>query len=185
MDNAGPSVTVVTRNADADDLTDSDYHDIYVELRGQHTLREFAALSQTRYSIAWWSKIEHGADLTREARNDLRRAIGLPMLPLTVAQATASATPGAVVYQVGSDPATRIILVGHPAPVTMRLNGKLDVSEDLGQLALQSHVTEVTRPRNRRAISVPSELWQRLNEARQAAGATWPIFLHDLLRGDQ
>ena len=181
MSNAWPNVTMVTRNADADDLTDDDYHDIYIELRGQHTLREFAALSQTRYSIAWWSKIEHGAELTRDARNDLRRAVGLAPLPPTVAQATASADPGAVVYQVGAAPATRVILVGHPAPLTMHLNGELDVSEEIGELAPKSRVTEVTRARNRRAISVPCELWQRLNEARIAAGASWATFLNDLL----
>lgn len=176
-------VVEVTRAAGADSLTDAEYHEIFEELRGKHSLREFALLSQTRYSIAWWSKIERGAMLTRDARNDLRRAVGLAPLPPTVAQATARADPGAVVYQVGAAQASHIILVGHPTPLTLRLNGKLDASEGFGGLALQSHVTEVTRPRNRRAISVPCELWQRLNEARRAAGSSWAIFLGDLLPG--
>ena len=81
-----PPVTLVTHTARAaDNLTDAEYRDIYDELRQQHSLRQFVQITHTAYSIAWWSKYEHDSiALTRQARNELRAAVGLQPLPLTV-----------------------------------------------------------------------------------------------------
>ena len=175
-------ITEVTRSAAIDSLTDDDYRDIYDELRLQHSLRQFVEITSTQYSIAWWSKFErHDADLTRPAKNDLRRAVGLPALPPTVQEATAGVDPNAVVYQVGEDRPNRVILIGHHHPLRMTLNGILDVSEENAEAPPGSHVTGVTRRPPRRSVSLRPELWQSLNEARVAAGASWEEFLQPLL----
>lgn len=177
--NAKPPVTLVTRAARAtDELSDADYRDIYDELRQQHSLRQFVEIAHTQYSIAWWSKYERGdVALTRQARNELRLAVGLALLPLTVEQATAEIDPDAAIYQVGADAITRVVLVGHHAPLTMHLNGTLDIDD----LAPQPRVTTVTRPRNRRTVSIQPSLWQRLNVARQAQNLTWDQYLERVM----
>lgn len=182
-------VETVTRDAGADDLTDQDYRDIYDELRGQHSLRAFVEIVASRYSFAWWSKYERGdVELTRDARTELRRAVGLPLLPPTIAQATTDVDPNAVVYRVGHERLTRVVLVGHPRPLTIHLNGTLAAREDdagdaddIADPPPDPHVTEVTRRKKRQTISLDPELHRRLNAARQAAGVTWAAFFQPLL----
>jgi transcriptional regulator with XRE-family HTH domain len=169
------SVTVVTRNASTDDITDDDYRDIFCELREQHPLRQFARLAQTGYSIAWWSKFERGeVELTRAARNELRRAVGLPALPLTIGEAAAIADPDATVYRVGDGVPDVVILAAHRAPLVMSLNGALNVVEDVPS---NPRVTTVTRATRRKSVHVGVAIWERLNSARQAAGLTWDEYL--------
>lgn len=172
-------VTVVTRNAHTDDLTDDDYRDIYAELREQYTLRQFALMSTTVYSIAWWSKYEHGeVELTRTARNELRRAVGLAELPVTVAEAVGLADPDATVYRVGTERPDVVILAAHQAPIVMHLNGSLTVAADVPP---NSHVTEVTRRTRRKTVSILPAIWDVLNRARQSAGLTWDEYLFALV----
>lgn len=171
-------VTEVTRNAESDTLTASDYREIYEELRSNHTLRQFVAMTQTRYSIAWWSKYERGElELTREARNELRQAVGMPQLAPTVAEAVASADPNATVYRVGERRPNRIVLVGHDEPLTMRLNGSLTVDDVVPDV----RVTAVTRRARRVSVKLDTALHDRLNQARMAKGLTWAEFLSRLL----
>lgn len=168
-------VTVVTRNAYTDDLTDDDYRDIYAELREQHALRQFVTMIASGYSIAWWSKFEHGeVELTRPARNELRCAVGLDALPVTVGEAVALADPDAVVYRVGTERPGVVILAAHQAPIVMRLNGALTVGEDMPP---NRRVTEVTRARRRKTVSILPAIWAALNQARQSAGLTWDEYL--------
>lgn len=188
-----PVTTVTARAEAADNLTPADYRDIYDELRSKAPLRGFVEMIHSQYSIAWWSKYERNdVTLTRPARNELRVAVGLPALPLTVAEATVRVNPDATVYQVGRAPATRVVLVGADAPaaLTLRLNGNLAVehpersgtaSQDPAQT---SGVTAVTRPPRRatptRAIRVSLTRFERLNAARRRAGLTWDAFLDRL-----
>lgn len=169
------TVSVVTRDASVDSLTNGDYRDIYTELREQYTLRQFAQMATTGYSIAWWSKYEHGeVELTRPARNELRRAVGLAELPLTVGEATADVEPDAVVYRVGIDRPDVVILVHHREPIVMHLNGALTATADV---PLNSHVTLVTRGRSRKSVSILPAIWQRLNQARKKASLSWDEYL--------
>ena len=58
-------------------------------------------------------------------RNELRRAVGLAALPPTVAEATATASPSAAVWQVGDGvPDTVIMVSGEPC--TISVNGAVD-----------------------------------------------------------
>jgi len=169
-------VTEVTANATRDSLTNSDYRDIYDEVRaldsqsGKYTmsLDKFVTLVTSAYSKAQWSKYHNGqAELTRTMRNELRLAIGYPALPATLEEAVATAHPDARVVQVGSEQATNIVMIGHNEPVTVHVNG--DISVD-------ANVTEVTggtrrhRPRRRLIRPVASEAQ---NKRRIAAGLSW------------
>jgi transcriptional regulator with XRE-family HTH domain len=167
-------VTEVTRNANSDDLTATDYREIYEELRSSHTLRQFAELVHTRYSIAWWSKFERGeVELTREARNELRRAVGPDELPPTVTEAIAEVDPNAAVYRVGAQRPNRVVLVGHDEPITMHLNGTLTIVD----VVPQRHVTAVTRRARRVSVSIQPALHERLNALRTARNWSWEELL--------
>lgn len=172
-----------------DDLADSDYRDIYDEIRTGHTLRQFITLAGSSLSPTWWSQYEAGNKaLTWRARNDLRRAVGLPVLPMPARDLLAETVhPDAEVARVGDDPqARRVLLLATDAAVTVSWNG------DGPQIAASADVTGVTRtqPENtvrrsrrakRAALSVSIELHEQLNAARQRAGLSWPAFLSRLV----
>jgi hypothetical protein len=156
----------------AEDLTEEDYRCIYSELREKCSLRAFAEFIHSEVSHAWWGRYENQlAPLNHERRNELRRVVGLPELPWTVAQSLGNVSPNAAVWALGEQPVKRVVLVGADAPqeVTMRLNGNLTVIED-------AHVMGLTRRKAhkvRKTVNVSAETWERLNTARKSAGQTW------------
>ena len=172
------NVTVVTAPV-ADVLSDDDYRDIYAELRQKCSLDAFVAAIGSRYSKALWSKYERGiAPLNHEMRQELRAAVGLPALPVPVADALSVVDPAATVWQIGEGPVSRVVMAGQsPDRLQITINGTCSVEE----MASERHVTAVTRRRNRRTISLPADSWERLNEARLAAGETWREFLEGRL----
>jgi hypothetical protein len=164
-------VTEVTRDAQADSLSPDDYREIFEELRRGRSLRQFVEIIQSVYSIAYWSKVDReDAVLTRPACNELRRAVGLPDLPVTVEEALADVDANAVVYQVGDDRPGRVILVGSAGPLRMSLNGTLTAVSD-------THVTTVTRRSRRVSVSIQPTLHERLNALRTARGWSWTELL--------
>lgn len=166
-------VTEVTRDAQADNLSPDDYHEIFEELRRGHSLRQFVEIIQSVYSIAYWSKVDRGdAALTRPACNELRRAVGFPDLPVTVEEALSTVDPNAVVYQIGDDRPERVILVGCNQPLRMSLNGTL---------AANVHVTRVTRRRHRASVSIQDNVHERLNALRTARGWSWNELFENLV----
>lgn len=183
------AVTIVTAGAaSADDLTDSDYRDIYEELRSRCALRQFADAIHSGVSFAWWSKYERReATLNHDRRAELRAAVGLPPLPPTIASVAATIDPDATVYRVGEGNIDRAILVGDraPAPLTLRLNGaRAVVADEGGETSRVTGVTPPRRARNTRGLSVRGETYERLSAARQAAGLTWDAYLSRLERLD-
>lgn len=178
---SAPVVTAVTSPATrADDLRAADYRDIYSELRGKTTLRQFAEFIGSAVSFGWWSKYERGeAELTTDRKNELRRMVGLPSLTLPVAATAGLLDPAATVYLIGARPATRAVLVGADVPaVTVRVNGCAQVVEP----AAESLVTPVTRPARRatyRAVSLRGETVKRLLCAKN--GRTLDRLVNDLL----
>jgi hypothetical protein len=197
-----PVTLVTTRSRSADDLTGPDYRELYDEVRGldpatgeyRVTLRAFVALIQAAQaaertglssthclSIAYWSKYHRGEIqvLNRQARDELRALVGRPELPITVAEACARVDPDATVYQVGDAPHPgRVILVATSEPVALSLNGALSVLA--GAPATTKPVTPVTRPRNRKVISMRPSVWTRLNEARLTSKLDWNEFMERL-----
>ena len=178
-----PAVTLVTtRSRSADDLTDTDYRDIYDELRSKCPLRQFADLIHSQVSFAWWSKYERGdAALTRARRAELRAAVGLPVLPPAVADVLATVDPDATIYQIGAGAADRVVMLAGVESVTMRLNGALQILDnDPVQVCHVTAVTAPSRQRSTKSLSVRRETWERLNNARLRAGLTWDEFLAQL-----
>ena len=175
-------VTLVTRDATLDELSATDYRDIYDELRGRDpvtgayavSLDKFVTMVTSAYSKAQWSKYHNGeTTLTRTMRNELRAAVGLAALPPTVAEATAAASPDAAVWQVGSGPAEHVIMVTAVEPLTLRVNGAVSVASADAQSQQNAHVTPVTRKgRSHRHYARPTAT-EAQNSRRLALSASW------------
>jgi len=175
-------VTLVTRDATLDELSATDYRDIYDELRGRDpvtgayavSLDKFVTMVTSAYSKAQWSKYHNGeATLTRTMRNELRAAVGLAALPPTVAEATAAASPDAAVWQVGSGPAEHVIMVTTVEPITLHVNGAVSVASADAQGQQNAHVTGVTRtPAQRRHYARPTAT-EAQNNRRLALCVQW------------
>lgn len=183
-------VTVVTANAGQDGLTDADYREIYDEVRGFDaatgkyavSLDEFVALVGSAYSKAAWSKYHRGElGLNRVMRSELRRAVGLPVLPLTVGEAVAGVDEDATVVRVGdaaggADLVRRVVLLAGSEPVTVSWNGTVSAwagtvtTQDLPAPVMR-HVTPVTR--QRKGVFVPAGVFDRVNARRIACGLSW------------
>lgn len=157
---AAVTVTLVTRDATLDDLSVADYRDIYDELRQDKSLGAVVALLQSEYSRAMWHQYEHGERaLNRTMRNELRAAMNRTLLPPTVAEATAQASPDAAVWTVGDGVPEHVIMVS-ATPVTLHVNGSVST------VAQTSNVTGVTRGKFQRKRyvrpCVPFEYAERL-----------------------
>jgi hypothetical protein len=159
------NVTQVTARATQDDMTAEEYRDIYDELRERRSLRDFARLSGTGYSIAWWNQYEAGKHgLNYLARCDLRRAVGLAPLPVPVADAIkAGVDDDAEVWRIGDDSAAeRVLLLAMPGAVTVHWNG---AGPQLVEHVQNADVTPVTRLRTRARVwrpCLPLEMRERL-----------------------
>lgn len=149
-------IKTITHNATQDNLTDHDYHDIYNELRGHNEAERSYAISldkfiiqiSSNFSKALWSKYHNDQiELNRAMRNELRAAVGLPLLPPTVEESISGVDPDATVIQVGEDQPDRVLLVGKRGDLNIHLiNGSVSTSA----------VTEVTSsPRLRRHLIRP------------------------------
>ena len=177
-----PFVTMVTRDATLDDLSLTDYRDIYDELRGRDpvtgayavSLDKFVTLVTSAYSKAQWSKYHNGeTTLTRAMRNELRRTVGLAPLPPTVAEATAAASPDAAVWQVGDGPAEHVIMVTTPEPIALHVNGAVSVVSTETESQQNARVTGVTRtPAQRRHYARPTAT-EAQNNRRLALCVQW------------
>ena len=159
-ESAAVTVTLVTRDATLDEYSAGDYRDIYDELRQDKSLGAVVALLNSEFSRAMWHQYEHGERaLNRTMRNELRRAMKLPLLPPTVAEATAQASPDAAVWQVGEGVPEHVIMVSN-APVTLHVNGTVQT------VAQTSNVTGVTQGKFQRKRyvrpCVPFEYAERL-----------------------
>jgi hypothetical protein len=175
-------VTRITKDATLDDLSTQDYRDIYDELREKDdrngsyavSLDKFVTLVSSQYSKAQWSKYHNGeTTLTRTMRNELRRCVGVPTLPPTVAEATATASPDAAVWQVGTGPAEHVIMVTTQEPITLHVNGAVSVGEQAARMPQRDVVTPVTRtglPRKHYARPTASEAQEN---RRLALGVKW------------
>ena len=179
------TVSLLTKDATLDDLSMGDYRDIFNELREKMSLDKLVDLLHSQYSKAQWSKFEHSPDmvLTRIMRNELRRAVGQPELPPTVAECTAQVSPDASVWQVGEGTPEHVIMVGS-SPVTLHVNSGVSV------VAPERHVTVVTagqiqreytaRPyvsksQKERFLALPVRSWAEVIEAGLAALENVPV----------
>jgi hypothetical protein len=126
-------VTLVTKDATKDNLTDQDYKDIFTELRQNLSLDKLIGVMQSTYSKAAWSRYERGDyELTRQMCCELRRAVNLPELPATITDAVANhAHADASVWLAGDGLAKHVILVANTEELTLHVNGSVATHTDI------------------------------------------------------
>lgn len=170
------------RPAGGDHLTPADYRDIFDELRAGRTLRALVeAAGAPEGRIAYWSR--YGRDLAMtpdlQARNELRRLVGLPeLLPAAGDILAGAIAPDAAVYLAGpaNGPAGRALLINQHAgdvAITWPANGEPSINT---RRALSS-----TRPRRKTVNLTPATHARLLSQAR-AAGVTVQAFIERLLQ---
>lgn len=156
--------TYTLRPAGSDNLTASDYRDMFEELREGRSLRELVSeAGAAEGRIAYWSRYGRNPDAAPdlEGRNELRRLVGLPELdPPAGAVAAVHVDPAAAVWQVGDGPADRVILLAHPGPVTLHVNGAGPQIVDGAQDAVYIGVHGPRKAQRRKAywtVRLPAE----------------------------
>ena len=168
------AVTMVTRDATLDDLSLTDYRDMVQELRGSLSLEKLIAELGSQYSKPLWAKVEKGETApNRNQRNELRRYYKMPPLPPTVAEATATASPDAAVWQVGDGPADHVIMVTTHEPITLHVNGAVSVAD----VRPNAHVTAVTRTGRTRTHYARPTATAAQDARRAALGAKWQTII--------
>ena len=164
---------LITRDATLDDLSLSDYVDMVQELRGTLSLEKLIAVLGSQYSKPLWDRVAKGeAAPNRNQRNELRRYYGMPLLPPTVAEATAAASPDAAVWQVGDGPADSVIMVTGTEPLTLHVNGAVSVASGDAGMPQDAHVTEVTRTKRPRRYYARYNATEPQNNRRLALGVS-------------
>lgn len=171
---ANEAVTLVTKDATLDDLSLSDYRDMVQELRGSLSLDKLIEALGSQYSKPLWAKVEKGEIApNRNQRNELRRYFKRPVLPPTVADATAAASPDAAVWQVGDGAAEHVIMVTTHRPITLHVNGAVTIADDEPQQVRSDDVTAVTRAVAPRRYYARPTASAAQNERRVRLGAKW------------
>lgn len=80
------------------DVSDEEYREMYQELRKELSLRKFVDYIGSAMSHATWDKYDKDPKaLTRRMKQELRKAVGLSLLPLTVQEAINDVDPDASV----------------------------------------------------------------------------------------
>lgn len=179
------NIELLTENATFDPYSDADYRQMFEEGRGlyvdeagdQQWLMGYGKFCETvgvGNQAEWnrWYKGERGygttKSLSREYRNALRKLMGLPLLPPTVADAVATNTsPDAAVYQVGEGVADKVILLTpQNGATTLYINGDVRLGMDVSS---QSGGAVPSGTRSRRAMYRPV-LTPELGERVKASG---------------
>ena len=170
-------VTKVTENAGVPEtLTDDDYRDIYNELRGYHpdtglfdlTVGKLVKMIDSKVSrAAWWNYDIGKLALSRKMRNELRAAVGQPLLPPTIEDAMADVDPNGAVFQVGEDTPHRVIIIGDKDPLWIH-------STPEGLTASRTIATEPPRtpPRPRKRVDRPWVTQEQM-QAQESLGVAW------------
>lgn len=178
--------TYTLRPAGSDNLTASDYRDMFEELREGRSLRELVSeAGAAEGRIAYWSRYGRNpaAVPDLDGKNELRRLVGLPELaPLAGDVVTAAADPAAAVWQVGAGAADRVVLLATPGPLTIHVNGNGPQVVDSRDNALYTDVHSPRSAQKRKAyltVRLPvewrSELKSRGLTVRQIVAAALEV----------
>lgn len=174
------AITLVTHDATLDDLSAADYQAIYDELRPFDATenKRVPAIRKFCEAIGWdkapanWTNWEQGqGNLTRSMRNALRKAVGLPELPMTLTEAvTNGASPDASVWAVGEGVAEHVIMVADGAPVMLHVNGSVTIAQEPTVTPVTNGKVERNRTRSTyvRPCATASQEGRRI-----ATGASW------------
>jgi len=168
-------VTMVTKDATLDNLSLQDYVDMVQDMRTTLSLDKLIAVLNSQYSKPLWSKVEKGEIAPNRAqRNELRRHYGMPLLPPTVAEATAAASPDAAVWQVGEGVPSVVIMVTEQEPITLYVNGSVSQVSDNAAMPRNDRVTAVTSTEGRKAYYAARAARRAAQNARrEVLGVKW------------
>lgn len=165
---------LLTKDATLDDLSISDYRELFEEIRYDSAQDKYLSFDKfidyihSGYSKALWAQFsKQEIAPNRGMRNELRRARGLPVLPPTVAEVTAQASPDAEVVMIGDGVPDRIVMIEYTEPVTLRVN---DSSVEIIENQPQKVVTTVTT--KRKPVIRPVVSFEA-NARREALGVRW------------
>lgn len=165
-------VTLVTTQAESfDTLSLTDYRDMVIELRQSMSIDKLITALNSQWSKALWAKVEHGEAIpNRSQRNELRRYFGKPLLPMTVAEATAQTDLDAAVWRVGDGIAHTVVMVTETEPLTLHVNGAVTLAQERPVTT----VTNGTAKRNRTRAKFVRPCATATQERRRiATGASW------------
>lgn len=182
-------VQLITQDGALDALSPDTYREIYDELRQYDLVGDKYGVSLDKFvetlgaggpTKAEWSRYHRGErELSREMRNILRRAAGLPQLSLSLGEAMAAhADPNARVYKVGAEElALRVILLATDEALTVHANGSVALVPDT-RLQEPAPAAAAQRPVQRRTaprmhVSMPAPLYGRANALRLYLGLSW------------
>lgn len=183
------AVQLITQDGALDALSPDTYREIYDELRQYDLAGDKYGVSLDKFVLelgaggptkAEWSRYHRGErELSREMRNILRRAAGLPLLNASLGEAMAAhADPNARVYKVGAQPlAQRVILLATDEALTVHANGSVALVPDT-RLQEPAPAAAAQRPVQRRTaprmhVSMPAPLYGRANALRLYFGLSW------------
>lgn len=176
------TVTLVTKDATLDDLSAGDYLEMCEELRpvdpktgNKLSIDKFIARIGSQWSKPLWHQVISGEkNPNRSQRNELRAAMGLTLLPPTVAECAAQASPDASVWKVGEGTPEHVIMVGNE-PVVLHVNSGVSVIEP------ERHVTKVTGGQVKRKYHVRPWVSESQNERFLAlpGGLRWSDIIDD------
>ena len=166
------TTVTLTEKAAMDALSEDDYRDIYQEVRGfdegtgkyRVSLNEYVVAIHSQFSKALWSKWHTGqSGLNRTMRNELRIAVGQPVLPPTVGEVMAGVNPDARVVRIGDGRTDQVLLVADPGPLVIVANGQVSAMRGRPAPAPCARPRHLVRP-------VATKVQ---NTRRLAAGRSW------------
>lgn len=176
-------VELLTKDATLDDLSISDYRELFEEIRYDSVQDKYLSFDKfidhihSGYSKALWAQFSKGEIApNRGMRNELRKARGLPLLPPTVAEVTAQASPDAEVVMIGDGVPDRIVMIEYKSPVTIQVN---DSSVEIIESQPRKVVTAVTT--KRKPVIRPVVSFEA-NARREALGVKWSDVIEAGLR---
>ena len=151
---------LVTSNATQDELTETDYRDMFDEMRTTGSYATIADRLHSVYSKASWRKYELGQmELTRIMRNELRAANNLPPLPPTITEAVSIASQDASVWWDGSETPTTISMTDATMPRNQGYTGRGEAKRREGYVS----VSRATTAQNERRVALGVS-WQEIIE---------------------
>jgi hypothetical protein len=149
-----PAVTLVTALAEALDISDNEYRQIYAQVAAAHgSLAKIKQALQSEVSFGWWDKWQkgEGGHLNRARKNELRvwasqHGRSLPPLPLSVVEAVeASCNPDAMVIHVGERVGSHVYIVD-PDVLYSGWDLRIGASGDIA--VIDAHITGVRAVRD-------------------------------------
>ncbi len=128
------TVTTITANAGQDVLSEQDYLDIYQEINPKHpdtdkprmSLDKFVAFIGSRFTKATWNNwLNDKQASNRTMRNELRLAVNMPALPLSIEEALSDISQDAEIVEIGNGETRRVIKLKTLENIVVYVNGTI------------------------------------------------------------